>query len=531
MDNKYFSLEKGNDPDSKSYYVFKNSHKFKYDLNFYEGLDEGIKDFVFNNFDFSLEYVFNNFIKSGYNYTFKDCTFGDYDVKNINNSNFTFTVRTKVSGLGIRFVNCNEFNVLLGSKGVFNKFYFNNCVGFSIRILDDLALESNLDISFNECIVDDIIINNTYRYLLEFYSINSSFKTIKIKNTKFVSFSFNEYYNFSKLILINVFFDNTLSLVGFKENSIIELVNCNIKYVNINGIESSLSKLDLLRLENISYCNISNIEIKFLSLEGFDLKNVVFSNVKLSTILFKNFSVSNTFEFTSIVQESMFSLELKNSVLENVKMNPSFLHLFNKIFVSNSSITGINLFNFKYINDDIIKRGGSSIIDSVGFCRELVQLMNNQNNKYYATKYNALEHSFRKKDDNVSIVDKIVLTLNEKSNFHSTRPDKAFYWILRIIIIYYIVLFVDLYSYSGFDLSVFLNSWNWISFVKLFIPPLDLISDNLSVFFNPLKGISDVKFGDYVPHKFVKVFDFFYNVVYAYLVYQFVAAFRKFNKS
>lgn len=280
---------------------------------------------------------------------------------------------------------------------------------------------------------------------------------------------------------------------------------------------------------NLSESNDISIfyhHLEELRLNGEFVENVKFYSCRIDSLLFDEFSSKNNVKFQKCAcYIGSNKLQIKDSILKGVEINPSFLEEFATIDFRGSTISGIELYNFEPIKQVVIKTSDMPEKCKIDFCRELNFLMISQNNKHYATLYRALELEIRTKeyDDTLSLFDKIVLNLNHWSNVHGTMPQKALFWILIFIVFQF--------GFINLDIAIQTN----IPYEAGF----DFLKQNYSYFIKPFTFLTDVE-GDYKPFGsdnmkinfswWVKGFDFLYKIFYAYLLYQFIAAFRKFNK-
>lgn len=498
----------------------------KYNSNSFSGIDRKL---LMHSLEIDYPIYFDNvritsntllwlsFVKSKFDIHFhyctfeSDCIFLDFSLKNI------FFVSCSFETSRITFENsifCN-LNFILSTKEVLvnvnNSFNLNfEFSGFYIRRLNIKESKyvkvnisrSHIPVSF------DFKLSKVISLFLDDVKIQKySAKKISFKSIVLIDCSLTENIDFFPS--------------DFKEYYEIDFINL----ININDKEIEFSNHSgKIRIGNFYISNSSNINFYGIDVENLMLNencsNISLNNFYVSTVDFNSFLAIESIAFRNVISTYSGVFNINNSILKNVVFNPSFLHQFELIEVKNSSLEGLEVYNFMYIPDKCILSNKSLGEDNIGFCRELVGLMNKHNHKYYATNYNALEQNLRLESGIFnSKIDKYVLWLNKQSNNHGTKPEKAFSLIVCNFFIYFFVLNFDVLFCFGsfFKYSLYL--------------PFDLMFENLSVFFNPLKGIKDVVYPDYSPSKLFIIWDFFYNVVYAYLVYQLIAAFRKFNKS
>ena len=452
-------------------------------------------------------------------------------------SKFTDDTLT-VNGLNVHFYRCT-FNLdlncitckhssieILRSENI-NKIFTNECSKFSIY--SDYVKLTELNVLDVEDSKFDIRNSGELFVLIE----ESSLKSITFTNVVMKDF---DYFisSFDSLIFNNVTYDTellfNLNQKGGYSTLILSSVrfnNCNFKLVKFFS-DDFIPILKPLKISLIDTSNVyfTNLNITSLSLNGDLLNNIKFSSCYLKRVGFMNFSVGSNIAFKNCKANKSDSLiSIDSSILKAVEINPSFLHNFDKISFKDSTITGVELHNYKPILEKVILNSKFEIDSKIDLCRELTALMNEQNNKHYATIYRALELELRAKsnDSSISWFDKQVLNLNFWSNVHGTMPQKALFWMLLMIVIMFGIINVDLSFQTGLEYEA----------------GFDFLSQNYSYFIKPFTFLSDVE-QSYKPfnsenmqakfHPVTKGFDFLFKIFYAYLLYQFIAAFRKFNK-
>lgn len=310
--------------------------------------------------------------------------------------------------------------------------------------------------------------------------------------------------------------------VKFEYESV-NILGCNLSNLFISGFESDLL-IKHLTIQDTSNVTLNNLKSEHLTLTGTSLSNILVYACRIRNINFQYFKAKENIAF-NIGEYGDGYLIMSNTVLKGVEMNPSFLHKFENIEFIDSSIIGITAHNYQMIKPETIRKMKGGYSSKIDFCRELNALMIEQNNKHYATVYRALEHEFRAQDKDTSLswFDRQVLNLNYWSNVHGTMPQKALFWILLLIVIMFGVINLDLAWQTNLPYTA----------------GFDFLSQNYSYFIKPLTFLTEVEAGyklfgsDNLIVKFhpiTKGCDFLFKILYAYLLYQFIAAFRKFNK-
>uniref|UniRef100_UPI002595C295 hypothetical protein n=1 Tax=uncultured Algoriphagus sp. TaxID=417365 RepID=UPI002595C295 len=316
--------------------------------------------------------------------------------------------------------------------------------------------------------------------------------------------------------------------VGLGEKRVFEygylnILNCNFSNLHLNATDQDLL-IKSIEIKDTSNFTLASLEINSLTIIGTGLSNILVFSCIIRNLRFLYFKVKENVDF-NLGEYGEGGLILENAILDGVQTNPSFLHHFKSIEFKNSSIMGLVAPSFKLVEPDTIRKMRGDFENKIDFCREMNALMIGQNNKHYATIYRALELEFRAKvkDSSLNWFDKVVLNLNYWSNAHGTMPQKAFFWILFLIVLMFGIINLDLALQTGLPYEA----------------GLDFLHQNYSYFIKPFTFLSDIEEG-YRPfnsenmnakfHPVTKGFDFLFKIFYAYLLYQFVAAFRKFNK-
>lgn len=282
----------------------------------------------------------------------------------------------------------------------------------------------------------------------------------------------------------------------------------------------TINNMELYEANNI---DLNNIDLKNLELQNSNASNLTFSNLDIEKLTFSKFIVKSNVYFSNINSkflndiipinfDSVLKIE-KNSMLGGIEINPSFLHHFKSIQFSESSISGMKIPSFKPLSEQAIENSKENH-GNMDFYRELQAIMLEQNNKHYATIYRALELELRANSKNsyLSWFDRQILKLNFLSNSHATKPEKALKLMLYILLVHFFSM----------NLEFMINNPNYSA--------ANFFWDNFSYYFKPFSFINDIDFMGYKFSKPFIVMDTFYKILFAYLVYQFIAAFRKFNK-
>lgn len=410
------------------------------------------------------------------------------------------TIKESVGLINITSENCLKFVYDLQSIAI-NEISFKNNTRVNIN-LSDLINPLLLNLEINEIdvlIIDSIIIEKFYMDLT--YVDKFNIKFCKFQKLS-LSASFYKFFNEERCDI------NELIIWGNKFDKLF-----------IGGSENIHIRIDYLELNFTNNIDVYNADIRKIKIQGKDYTNVMFENLKMSILNFENFVNSGKFKFrlTNInPKDSTSHFSLSNSVLSGIEFDGSFLHLFKSITLEDSTLSGVLLHYFKPIKNKVIRNAKASTSAKIELCRELTSLMQAQNNSHYATTYRALEQNFRLKERfrqfKIFNSDTLILTLNKITNNHGTQPFLAFIGMIVLVFCYYLILNRE-FSLNPTSLDT-----------------LNIMTSNVSYFFKPFTFISEIK---EIDHEFsfgFRLWDILYKILYAYLVYQFIAAFRKFNK-
>lgn len=496
----------------------------------YAGLDLS-KPIYFTSSEFNLsefEEIFrrkvdNEVIDKPY-IIFKDCTFRIQEPVSIRN-------------FVIEFTSCNTLT---------GNFSFENCSNSSIRITNRTAFgvilvkESNdIDLHFRDVEFQELKLRNLKNMNFKAEDVNNPkikvdtcrFRDFSIYNSKLQKLSFEnsevDYLTLSRVTggNISLFADHKVGIGKKKifEYGSLNILGCNFTNLHLNGTEKDL-RFKSLEIKDTSNFTLASMEIDSLTLAGTGLSNILIFSCLIKNLRFLYFKIKENVVF-NLGEYGDGGLILDNAILKGVEANPSFFHNFKSLEFKDSSIVGFVAHSYKMVEQETIRTMRSDYVSKIDFCREMNALMTEQNNKHYATIYRALELEFRAKvnDSSLSWFDKQVLNLNYWSNFHGTMPQKALFWILLLMVFQFGVINLDLSFQTNLPYEA----------------GLDFLSQNYSYFIKPFTFLTEVE-ENYKPfhsknlqarfHPVTKGFDFIFKILFAYLLYQFIAAFRKFNK-
>ena len=519
MENEFFkAIQYGNDP--IVYYQFKKRYIKANDVISYEGLDESVKTFKFNNTLFKEDLSFKRIFFNDFEYHFSNCEFESFNCIGLQNISFTIR-KSKFSDNLISFLHCDGIKLINNSSLSNINLSLLNCDNFDLEMINTVPIDISVsDSSFNKFLICNIHEKSD----LIFNSDKSKFLELEILG-----------FNISKFIFTSSdFVSLRLEKVKCDDVILINLVDKEVKDINISG--SSFSNLcfsggyeeylvDLVeefvvgQIEYLNIYNSTNIDFKYININNVTARGDYNSNVRISycsinSLHFENFNCLNSFRIESLKKVELEKFSIIDSNLRNVEIIPSFFHYVKSFAFNNSSILGVKLIGFEKIPESVIEESEDmSILQKIDFTRELSALMIEQNNHYLTTVYRALEQDFRLYSmQNRFSMDYIILTLNSLSNSHGTRPEKSFILMLFIILIHFLVMRIEFVIY---DDRLLASDFFW---------------NNISYYFKPFTFISEIEYKLYSFSKYFIFFDFLYKLSFAYLLYQFVAAFRKFNK-
>lgn len=455
---------------------------------------------------------------------FKDCRFRIQEPVSFNNFLIEFSnCQTLTSSFS--FENCSNSSIRITNRTAFGVILLKESTDIDLHVQDvefrELKLRNLTNINFNaeEVFQPKIKVENC------------GFRDFSIYNSKIQKLSFENsevgYLTLSRVQGgdISLFSDHKSSIGKKKifEYGRLNIQSCNFTNLSLNGTEKDIL-LKSLEINDTSNFTLASMEIDSLTLIGTGLSNILIFSSIIKNLRFLYFKIKENVDF-NLGEYGDGELILDNAILKGVEANPSFLHNFKSLVFKDSSIVGFVAHSYKMVEQETIREMRGDYVSKIDFCREMNALMIEQNNKHYATIYRALELEFRAKvkDSSLSWFDKQVLNLNYWSNFHGTMPQKALCWILLLMAIQFGVINLDLSFQTNLPYEA----------------GLDFLSQNYSYFIKPFTFLTEVE-ENYKPfhsenmkasfHPVTKGFDFLFKILFAYLLYQFIAAFRKFNK-
>lgn len=481
----------------------------------------------------------------GLNLTANNCEFiftdikrengiGELKIKSINTSN---TIEINNSNLNyIQFCNIRLKLLSFSNSEIRRIIVSDQCHIISFYFFNYLKLNSKFRIEsiyFFDSTIESIQLHNLVNcQRLRIADIKSN--GVTIVNSNFNSIIF-ENYNAKKLAILGGVIDSIfLRLKSMTINNdltggkIIKFVSNEFDSISLSPDELNLIKINGTKntIFKSLHLKSNRIIIRSINTENLNINGEISEVSKLINCKILKFEIRNFNSNNKVIVENLFipngesCFKVHNSTLSNLILSPSFLHKFKSIELTNSSFQGITLNNFELINPEIIHSSKMDHQQKIDFVRELNGIMLANHHKHYYTVYRALEQDLRLEgDDSLTGFDKFIVRLNSLSNGHGTKPQKALVWFAAIFLIHILSVSIDLHwqnsPFSTYDF--FANHYFYYLKPLTFISELDL-KETLN-----LKN--KFKFSGWI-----KVVDFVYKLLYAYLLYQFVAAFRKFNK-
>jgi hypothetical protein len=463
---------------------------------------------------------------------FKGFNFENDCVFNAENSELTF-----INYFGEKD---SPIELVIKTKGTSKSIFFNNLSNVKLTLIkcntNHLKIESAIKI--------DIKIFNVNSNTLDLLKINESDLNINNTNVERLTISYSDFltdFKFNNCTIVGIQLGN----LTCQENAFIEvykmkelfITNCNFKKIDFhqNNRADVPERIEVIRIQNLKtngfffYSVLNRISIKMLFLlnaSNFSFRNLKiiklelnglfkeknhFETCEIRNLIFLTFNTYNKLTFNNCRLFGEAKIEIKYSILENVVLKSSFLHQAKDIKFKESSLIGLKAYNLLDLTDEAVKNiDNDTENDSITLFRELKTLAEVDNNQHLFQRFRALEYNsiLARKTYKFKTQDQIILYLNKWSNDHSTNPFYAFGWIVVLSLFFAAILVLSLYL-------------NKVSF------GFKEITRNLDYFLNPLKFLKsyNVEFCS-----IVYVLEIGYKLALGYLIYQFIAAFRRFNK-
>ncbi|WP_268034810.1 hypothetical protein [Algoriphagus sp. PAP.12] len=517
--NKYFKYTRVGAYQEYYQYIGGKEEIFKLDNSHYEGLSDKLY-FSFDNLSFNLDELNVLYTNNG-KIMFFHCTLtgnlSELEGKDLifhkcTNQNYFLIDGCENCSITIR---ANESNELIKE---FSNLTIEACINVRIILSDNNLKQISISDS------DKVNLSNRGNKVLTRYFISTSdLGSLNITDC-FIEYIFVEVSTIDLIEVKDVFQTDEFYFECWNDEGYLVDNTIFKKMVFINNrfpsfrIDHVNKEMQRIRIGEFEIKDCDNVFLEFLIIDHFKIGGATLQNIVLNDVFFKDLSF---YGFSMVHQVNLINskllendnvLSINNSLLGGLIVNPSFFHKFSKIEIVDSTISGIKLYNFQPIEAKVITKSEACLQTKIDFTRELSVLMVEQGNNHSLLEYRALEHDLRLKKAKFNSVDWWILGLNRLSNYHRTRPQNAVICLFILILVYLFFLDIE-FTQSNSAKSAF-----------------SFFMDNFSYFFKPLSFVSDV---EDVGHKFsfkFRVFDVLYKTILAYLIYQFIAAFRKFNK-
>jgi hypothetical protein len=445
-------------------------------------------------------------------------------------------------------INPERFRYLLETKQEISNFNITEEV-----IIDNDYVIGNKSVTISNCTFDfefqlkDNQLNQKYFFINCVFNQRFLAANLHLKDLQFLRCTFHQYFtskdvsirllsfehcqfNLQKELVIDQFEAEKLRFIKNEFNRDIQLIPRKVDLITLSGGESNstltLSNrgnkniIDKLFIEfNSNFKTdflLRNLRVKYIQING-ELKDSTLSlnNIRLQVGILKYFSNQGNVLINTLVPESDSSiLVLKGVNLGHSVISSTSFSSFSKIQISNSNLVDIVPVNIEWCESRTLKTT-NSLNDRKETYRQL-KLVGSKNSdistKLLFHKYEMRAYLKTLKKQKGKFIDKFVLRTNQISNNHGLNWGIAFVWLLGLSILWY-----TLVKYSightvftpeliGSEIGRFIN----------FINP----AHHFDKVFNVEKTYS----GNAL------LFDGLSRITSAYLIYQFVSAFRKYSK-
>lgn len=393
------------------------------------------------------------------------------------------------------------------------------------KIECDLELSKNKsrDLTIKNSTIDGLtqINDNFFSHKLLLYSTTFASQciltSVETKKLELHGCSFNDGFSFS--------FRGLEHLKGFK---IVKISSCNFA----NGAEfignyrsEAPSFIDEIKITTSTllrgFVRFFNFKSKEINLTGSNYdSHIVFENVSTNNLRIKALSNYCKLQFTNLSSIEQFNsnLSIHDSSLGNTYFVNCDLSCFNEISIKDSMLSEINVTNVDWFTTNQLKFD-PQVLNQPKQKRELYRqlklAMENQGDRIQALSFKRHEMSSYL-DETISkkgnYGDKAILILSLSNEFGLN------WWMPLIFLVYLTFIFSILillaFSLQGHSVLFILCEFKSIFFILL----------------NPTHSLNSF-FGDNVYISGYMYFvDIVYRIIYAYLVFQIVSAFRKFIK-
>ncbi|WP_339755214.1 hypothetical protein [Algoriphagus aquimarinus] len=434
------------------------------------------------------------------------------------------------------FYEC-ELDLLLDLSFTGNKICFTRCVFGDVVFVKN---SKNSELEFRSQVLDSIYFSDSFNIKVEIISCKVDIVSIeKIECPEFVFsgdlevqevsisdsnidnfFMYSVRINILEIDRSNIKFIRIVNCVGNElillddydrktsELDDIHILDSNYKIIRINGNGTSKSFLNKVLISNTSNFEISNVHLDKLG-----LVDGVFSNIRIVSVSVNDFNIVNSYikENIELVFVSVYNVfSTSGSNLFGLFITTPFFHIPRYLIFEDSYFKGMRIGDFiDFKKGKITNSENMSELDKINFFRQFSLLLNENNHHFLSKKYRSIQYNLQLKYfKSDGITDWFILLLNMLTNNHGINPRRPIMVFLMLIFSFAYMLF---YFHSIPD----------ISYASFF-------TSNLSFLLNPIFDDNEIE--NLIITKSYPVYKFGYKVIYSYVVYQFVAAFRVFNK-
>lgn len=396
-----------------------------------------------------------------------------------------------------------------------NNIGFKNCV-FEKGFIVDFDTDIN-GLNFWDCSFNDF----------------ANFRNSKIENFHFHNCSFQSGFSCSEVsgtsLQLNTLKSEKLQFsfgsISFQTCHLLGMEDAS-RYIFTGKYDEEISKRQIERFsiffnpEFTGSINLYKISVGLLYLNGFNKScNINLFEVIIREINCALFTNTGYIKVTSLELQASSKLHLYESVLGMTELFNINFNLFNDIIIINSSIKDIVPINVTWCEK--IKTGVEN--EKVNYFqlreiyRQLKNVMIGNNDKVEELRFHKLEmqaYHRQLQDEKDKLEDKFIMRTNYLSNNHGLSFGRAFLWLFCLSLLIF-NLNKLLLGYNSFNSSlIFTDLGNWI----------------LSI--NPVRKFSDVyhQYNTSWKAGLAYFLDIFFRIIYSYLIFQFISAFRKYVK-
>lgn len=409
----------------------------------------------------------------------------------------------------IEIINCDfDDEVILNLKTRLKNLYFANC-NFKKRLL---LFNSKLgSVGIKKCIIQQYIA--TKELFADTFEIEGCVFN-NVRELKLHEFSANQFV-FSKNEAENDIYIKPVSV----KKVIIEGGEKNylITFSNLENKETIKEFLFFTYSHYRSDYLLRNFSCEELKIFG-ELKDsrLSLNNIKVSTGLINYFSNQGIFKISTLNPlHAQSHIIIKNSTLGKAELNNCDFSLFKKVFVSSSSLLEIIPVNITWCNSrNIASYDDSSQRENFRQIKVVASKNEDVHTKLIFEKHEmqSLLNQLRKADG--SVIDKFILQTNYYSNDFGLNWMKAFCWLIGTSIVWYTCAKYSL-GHTVFDTKLI---WDEIGKFLLFVNPIHQFDKIFGIDYSQQNTNGAV------------FFDALSRIIGAYLIYQFISAFRKYSK-